>query len=554
LRNKRRIPALELVNDVRAGLSDEQLRNKYDVTAGVLQYLLKRLAHSGLITEMELFERTALSESDLMRAFSDHGETVLNCPICGKAFPDGQDQCWNCDTLTSTFDLKMLMESIDTSSRKQLPSEDSEDQEEVGLTFAASDVALVSAVRDQSPERIREMLDSGANVNCNDEEDVTPLMAAASLGLLDVVQLLLDRGADVNAVDRSGANAFFRAYSAGHGTVARVLAARGSDVTSGGLVAKETDSCEPEKPPSVTVTHEAIQSGVVAAAHSSETETANLGASRNSTRSGPAYEQARIKALAKAAGRGMLEQVELLLNKGVEVDAVSKHGNTALMRASFKGHLAVARFLLERGADINAENAQGNSAVLLAAGAGHSDVVGLLLETGAAANTKNVEGHTPLLLAAGRDEPEIVEALLKYGANPDEADKNGDSPLMKAAENGFFLIAMLLLESKADVNAKNRFGNTALMKAAFRGNNRILKLLLEAGPDVNATNIYGNTALMKAAHKGHVEAAAMLLKADADPEIRDNEGNTALMRASGKGDPAIAALLSQSVEMKRAQG
>lgn len=551
MRQKRRIPARELAHEVRGGLSDEQLRNKYDLTAAALQYLLKRLVHSGLITEMELFERTALSESDLMRAFSDRGETVLNCPICGKALLDGVDQCWNCDTLTSTFDLKLLMESIDTASLKQAPSEN---KDEVGLAFAEGDVALVSAARDQSPERIREMLDRGANVNCNDEEDVTPLMAAASAGRLDVIQLLLERGADVNAVDRSGANAFFRAYSAGHRTVARVLAAGGSDVTSGGLAAKETDDRETGKIPPAALSHATVQSGVIEETHESETEGASLHASCNGTRSGPAYEQARIKALAKAAGRGMLEQVELLLNKGVEVDAVSKHGNTALMRASFKGHLAVARLLLERGADVNAENAQGNSAVLLAAGAGHAEMVGLLLETGAATNTRNVEGHTPLLLAAGRDEPEIVEALLKYGANPDDADNNGDTPLMKAAENGFFLIAMLLLESRADVNAGNRFGNTALMKAAFRGNTRILKLLLEAGPDVNATNAYGNTALMKAAHKGHVEAARMLLKAGADPEIRDNEGNTALMRASNKADPVITALLNQSVQMQRAQG
>ncbi len=548
MRKKRRIPAQELAIDVRAGLSDEQLREKYDVTAGVLQYLLKRLAHSGLITEMELFERTALSESDLMRAFSDHGETVLNCPICGKPFPDGQDQCWNCDTITSTFDLKMLMENIDAPDRKEVPSEN---PEEVGLAFASNDIALVSAVREQSPERIREMLDRGANVNGNDDEDITPLLAAASLGRLDVVQLLLDRGADVNAVDRSGANAFFRAYSAGHQDVARLLAARGSDVTSRGLVSKETDGPEPGAVASVTPAPAAIPADAVSSTEPTETET--LGFSRNETRNGPAYEQARIKALAKAAGRGMLDQVQLLLNKGVDVDSVSKHGNTPLMRAAFKGHPAVARLLLERGADVNAENAQGNSALLLAAGAGHTDVVGLLLETGAAANTKNVDGHTPLLLAATRDEPEIVESLLKYGANPNEADKNGDTPLMKAAESGFFLVVMLLLESRADVDAKNRFGNTALMKAAFRGNIRILQLLLEAGPDVNATNVYGNTALMKAAHKGHVDAAGMLLKAGADPEIRDNQGNTALMRATNKGDREITALLNRNGEMRRAQ-
>lgn len=540
-----------MATDVRAGLSDEELRQKYDVTAGVLRYLLKRLVHCGLITEMELFERTALSDTDIARAFSDHCETVLNCPICGRPIPDSQDQCWNCDTITSTVDLRMLMDSIDSACDGEVAPKQPE--EDVGLAFATGDVALISAVRDDSKERIRELLEGGANVNCNDEEDATPLMAAAALGRLDVVELLLEWGADVNAVDRSGANAFFQAYSAGHRSVARILAARGSDVTSRGRVAQKNPRPSTRSAPSVTSEPEEVLPGPDPLVESDSTTEVNRGVSFSEAREGPAYEQARIKALGKAAGRGMVEHVELLLNKGVDVNSVSKHGNTALMRAAFKGHLAVARLLIHRGADVNAENAQGNSALLVAASAGHADITVLLLETGAAANTKNYEGHTPLLVAAGKDAAEIVEMLLKYGADPNDSDNNGDSPLMKASENGFFLVAMLLLESGADVNAKNRFGNTALMKAAFRNHNQILKLLLESSPDVNALNVYGNTALMKAVHKGHGGAARLLLEAGADTEVRDNQGNTALTRAAERKDHEIVALLTKSAGIRSAR-
>lgn len=549
MRKKRKVPAHELAADVRAGWSDEKLREKYDVPPGVLHYLLKRLVHSGLITEMELFERTALSESDLFRAFSDQSKTILNCPICGKPFPDGEDQCWNCDTITSVFDLKVLMESVDSISDKEITPEKKE--EEVALAFASQDLALIAACRDQTPERVRALLESGANMNSYDEEDITPLMAAASQGRLEIVELLLDWGADVNAVDRNGANAFFQAYSAGHRNVARLLAARGSNVTSqGGLVPENIV-------PVVKRAHSGARVVEAVLSVPAPSEKAGLRVSppadfgSNGTKNGAAYEQARIKALAKAAGRGMIDHVELLLNKGVDVNSVSKNGNTPLMRASFKGHLAVARLLLARGADINAENAQGNSALLIASGACHPEIAALLLESGASANTKNLDGHTPLLLAATKDAAAIVEVLLKYGADPNDTDNNGDSPLMKAADHGFFVVAMLLLDAGAKVNAKNKLGNTALMKAAFRGHSRLLKLLLDAQPDVNTTNVYGNTALMKAVHKGHVDAIRLLLEAGADIEIRDNEGNTALMRATNKGDNNIVALLVDNPAVDR---
>lgn len=53
-------------------------------------------------------------------------------------------------------------------------------------------------------EGIKELLDSGTNVNFKDIDGRTALHVAACQGLTDVVQLLLDRGADVNPRDRWG--------------------------------------------------------------------------------------------------------------------------------------------------------------------------------------------------------------------------------------------------------------------------------------------------------------------------------------------------------------
>ena len=64
---------------------------------------------------------------------------------------------------------------------------------------------------DPSAKKIRLLLDAGANVNeafrFQDEEGLTPLMAAAALSSPDVIRLLLDRGALSVLSSRSGLHA-----------------------------------------------------------------------------------------------------------------------------------------------------------------------------------------------------------------------------------------------------------------------------------------------------------------------------------------------------------
>ena len=49
-------------------------------------------------------------------------------------------------------------------------------------------------------ERVREMLEEGADPNAKDKDGNTPLHKAADEGRFDVVKLLLERGADPNII------------------------------------------------------------------------------------------------------------------------------------------------------------------------------------------------------------------------------------------------------------------------------------------------------------------------------------------------------------------
>jgi Mor family transcriptional regulator len=68
---KRKIKAMELVQDLRKGMGDEDLMKKYEVSPNQFQKVLSKLVEAGLIDEMELFMRTSLTDSTVTKAFVD---------------------------------------------------------------------------------------------------------------------------------------------------------------------------------------------------------------------------------------------------------------------------------------------------------------------------------------------------------------------------------------------------------------------------------------------------------------------------------------------------
>jgi hypothetical protein len=65
---KRVIKAKEVIADIRGGMSDVELTEKYSVTPDGLESLLGHLVDSGLIGERELEDREQLTASQIIRA------------------------------------------------------------------------------------------------------------------------------------------------------------------------------------------------------------------------------------------------------------------------------------------------------------------------------------------------------------------------------------------------------------------------------------------------------------------------------------------------------
>ena len=85
----------------------------------------------------------------------------------------------------------------------------------------------------------------------------------------------------------------------------------------------------------------------------------------------------------KAIKQGDFEAVCAQLDRGTNVDALDRHGQTGLMLAAVAGHYGVAETLVEHGADLNVTAKYGLSALMLTVVNGHTEIARLLVRAGA---------------------------------------------------------------------------------------------------------------------------------------------------------------------------
>jgi len=75
---KRKIRAKEVVGDVQAGMGDTLLMEKYGLTAKQLEGVLRKLVDLDLITHMQLYERTTLSDTQITKAFVEEKRAITD--------------------------------------------------------------------------------------------------------------------------------------------------------------------------------------------------------------------------------------------------------------------------------------------------------------------------------------------------------------------------------------------------------------------------------------------------------------------------------------------
>lgn len=262
--------------------------------------------------------------------------------------------------------------------------------------------------------------------------------------------------------------------------------------------------------------------------------------------------------LRSASDKGHKDVAELLIAKGVDINAKNDKGFTALYATAYLGHKDVAELLIAKGADVNVKG-NGNFTPLHAAALhGHKDIAELLIAKGADVNAKDKDGATPLHSAAGQWHRDVAELLIAKGADVNAKDKDGRTPvlsystvaqagineyLLQAAEAGNVKEVSRLLADGADVNTRGKDGETPLHAAALRGYKEVAGLLIAHGADINPKAKADVTPLHVAASQGHNGVAELLIAKGADVNAKAENGNTPLENAAWHGHKDVAELL-----------
>ncbi|HEV8136389.1 MAG TPA: ankyrin repeat domain-containing protein [Pyrinomonadaceae bacterium] len=245
-----------------------------------------------------------------------------------------------------------------------------------------------------------------------------------------------------------------------------------------------------------------------------------------------------------AAGYGPLENVELLLSKGADVNAKNRRASTPLHWAMHD--VAKVRLLLSKGADVNAKQVQGRTPLFLAAMLGDGvATIRLLLSSGADPNLASANGQTPLMMAAARGNVEAMRLLIEKGAAVNHRDGAGETALMSAGTSGSADAVRFLIEKGADVKIKSKRNETALGFAATSGVQASVELLLSKGADVNVRNFRGYSPLMFAASSDTMPAGIirLLLDKGADVSFTGDYDEPASALAAKRGHTEVARLL-----------
>jgi ankyrin repeat protein len=240
---------------------------------------------------------------------------------------------------------------------------------------------LANAVLAADEERIRFLVEKGADINKPDAQGYGALQSAARNRSDKIIPLLVSLKADVNGRDKDGFTALIHAAQRNHVPSIRVLVANGADIEAsvdGGF-----------GPLSL-----AIEDGKLLAAKALIELGANVNAAAGTDRVTPIMVTASQLAVGEAAK-------EIERRQGLR-------------------STDIATALIERGANVNAVNAQGVSALMIAAARGNIPMIGLLLEAGADPSLKSKAGKTAIDVARENLNEDAVKSITLFEATISE--------------------------------------------------------------------------------------------------------------------------------------
>lgn len=197
--------------------------------------------------------------------------------------------------------------------------------------------------------------------------------------------------------------------------------------------------------------------------------------------------QCETPLLQAAAQNGHISTVDILIQRGANVNHSGGSHSNALFAALYRGHIDVARMLMDYGANIKAQSRLTGSAINIAI-TGGIDAVMFVLERDRNLYVVGGKYGNALQTCAASGNPEIANLLIQHGAQINGLQGHDKTALQVASRNGNFGMVQFLLAHDADIHEINAAGNTAIHEALEGGHINIANHLVEHAAALTATS------------------------------------------------------------------
>ena len=389
---------------------------------------------------------------------------------------------------------------------------------------------VFEAARCGDTATIQSYVISGGPVDLTDEDGRTLLHCAAGEGQMKVVELLIKRGCCIDQVDKNGCTPLDYATACGHVQTVQLLKQQSEE-----QYVINSVYCSIGR----IILHVAAGSGDIHLIELLVEKGLDVNILDNEGRT----------PLHAAATSGHLESVLTLLRLGGRESMTKIAGTcgTPLHQAVGKGHKEIVSLLLNEGCPIDVVDSEGSSVLHAAAAVGHIYLIEMLAEKGLDVNKGNDEVWTPLHAAAAYGQLESVLTLLRLGGRESmtKVAGTGGTPLHWAVKEGHKDIVSLLLNEGCPINVVDSGGRSVLHYAARYGQLHMIEMLAEQMLDVNIGDDEGSTPLHVAAAYGQLESVRTLLRLGGRESMNKVAGTrgTPLHQAVGNGHKDIVSLL-----------
>lgn len=142
----------------------------------------------------------------------------------------------------------------------------------------------------------------------------------------------------------------------------------------------------------------------------------------------------------------------------------------------------------------------------------------------------------------------LVSNLLVAGANVNGRDMGGQTPLSAAIALEQPVIAKYLVDAGADVNSLTPNKSYPVIEATKKGYEHLVLQMLANGAELDATDSLGRTALFAAVGRSRHRLVDSLIRAGANTLIKDLNGINAVVLAESRNLRQIKTLLTASNE------